>query len=199
MKKIIVLVLMIQSCLFYGQQQGDEKPKPVKFSSSDRAGVLYYEAEEVADNIKVKMDTDRFYDMAKALRKYNGKVKEIAFLNSKNFKELDIFINNALNKQGEAPVETDPAVLKKKQEETEHLRNIIPSVHKEIRGFEKVLNEKLETILKEKQFKKWLKYQKRKRRSLLPERPQRSSDNRTTRSSNSGFGRGLNSQQRGIR
>ena len=193
MKKVFVLTLIMFSCSFYGQQ-GEERPKPPKFSASDRAGVFYYEAEETTQNIKVKEDSDLFYDVAKALRKYNAKVKETAFLNTKNFIEIDLMVNEALNKQGEAPVKLDPAVEKKKQEEVEHLRNVIPTVYKKIKGFEEALNENLKSLLKEKQFKKWLKYQKKKRKALLPERPQ--SNNGNGKMSRSGFGNGINSGQR---
>jgi len=193
MKKIVLIIVMLKSCFFYGQQQG-EKPQPIKFNSSDRAGILYYEAEEVSETIKVKEDSDRFYDMSKALRKYNGKVKEVAFLNSKNFKELDVMINEMLNRDG--PRETDPAVQKKQQEETEHLRLVIPNARKKILGFEKTLNEQLKTVLKEKQYKKWLKYQKKMKRTLLPERPQRPENNNNPQGSNFGNRGGFQQGQR---
>ena len=191
MKNIVVVLLLIQSCFFYAQQE--ERPKPPKFSSSDRVGILYYEAEEVSETIKVKEDSDRFYDLAKALRKYNRKVKEVAFLNSNNFKELDVKINEMLNREG--PVDTDPEVQKKEREELEELRNVIPEARKKIMSFEKELNENLKTVLKEKQYKKWLKYQKKQKRSLIPERP--SNNNGNGRMNRSGFGRGMNSMQRG--
>jgi len=197
MRKVIFLIVVIQCCFFYGQQgQGGEKPKPPKFISSDRVGILYYETEDASIAIKVKEDSDRFYDMSKAIRNYNGKVKEIAFLNSKNFKELDLVINGMLN--SEEPVETDPAVQKKKQEETEHLRGIIPGVRKKVLGFEKELNQKLETVLKEKQYKKWLKYQKKQKRTLLPERPKTNNSNNNAQGSNFGNRGGIQGQ-RGLR
>jgi len=191
MKRILFLILVIQASLFYGQQGGEERPKPPKFSASDRCGIIYFESEEVAENIKVKPDTDRFYDMAKALRNYNNKVKEVAFLNSNNFKELDLMINEALNATGEPKKEDlDPKVIEKKRKKSEELFKTLPETRKKIIKYAIALNEKLKVVLKEKQYKKWLKYQKKKRKSLIPERPNANSDN--GRLSRSGFGQGPN-------
>lgn len=187
MKKILFLFITIQSCFFYGQEEGD-KPKPPKFSSSDRAGILYYEVGDVAENVKIKDDSDQFYDVAKAIRNYNSKVKEVAFLNSKNFKDLDLIVNDALNNRNNA--EKDPAVLKKEAEERKHLKNVVPKARKKIIGYIIILNEKLKTILSEKQHKKWIKYQKKQMRTLIPEKPSANSGQGKT--SRSGFGQGPN-------
>jgi len=196
MKKILFLFIIIQSCFFYGQEQG-EKPKPPKFVASDRCGILYYEAEEVAENIKVKEDTDQFYDMAKALRKYNSKVKEVAFLNSNKFKELDIMINKALNNREAPKSDLDAEAIKKKQEETKELVKVIPETRKKILEFEIELTKKIKSILNEKQFKKWLKYHKKKQKSLHPEKPKTSNVNNDL--SRPGFGQGSNFGNRGSR
>ncbi len=197
MKKILFLFITIHTCFFYGQAPQGEKPKPIKFVASDRCGILYYEAQEVAENIKVKDDTDQFYDMAKALRKYNGKVKEVAFLNSKKFKELDVLINKALHKKEDQIADLDAEAAKKKQQETKELIKVIPETRKKILEFEIELTKKLKEILKEKQFKKWLKYHKKKQRSLHPERPS-TNNNGPGKMSRSGFGQGPNFGNRGV-
>lgn len=167
MRKLVLVFVMIYSCFFYGQEEG-ERPKPAKFVSSDRAGIIYYEAEEVTQNIKVKGE-DLFYEVSKALRKYNNKVKEVAFLNSENFKALDAMVNKELNREG--PRETDPVIIKKKREETQHLLPIIPNARKKIVAFNLTLDKSLNKTLSEKQYKRWIKYKKRKIKTLLPEKP----------------------------
>ena len=165
MKKIVFILLLVQSSFFYSQE---EAPKPPKFDSSDRAGIIYYEVDEVTDNIKVK-DEDLYSDVSKVIRKYNRKVKEVAFLNSKNFVELDVMINEALN--SDRSIQPDLEEQKKKQEESKHLLTVIPDVRKQMKGFNIELNKGLEGVLSKKQYSKWLKYKKKKIKTLLPERP----------------------------
>lgn len=173
MKKIILVILVLQSVFFYAQQMGQGRPqqnqgqpgdqKPPKFNASDVSGIFYYEQDEVVSKLKIK-DEEKEYLVIKALRNYNHKIKEISFLNTKNFKQVDALVNAVLNSSKTAPSELEEG---KKID----VKGVIGGVVKEVQSNEKKLNDTLEGILTKKQHKKWLKYQKKKKRSLLPKRP----------------------------
>ena len=171
MKKIIFAVLVLQNVFFYAQQnQGQSgNQKPPEFKASDISGIFYYEQEEVVSKIKIK-DEDKEHFVIKALRKYNHKIKEISFLNTKNFKEVDALVNAMLNSSKTAPSELEEG---KKID----VRGVLDAVRKEVQSNEKKLNETMEGVLTKKQQKKWLKYQKKKKRSLVPKRPSSNGNN----------------------
>lgn len=186
MKKIIFVLVVLQSMFFYAQQmgqgqgQGAGDQKPPKFNASDVSGIFYYEIDEVISKIKVK-DEEKEYLVSKALRKYNDKIKEISFLNSKNFEQIDILVNAMLKSSQEKPKGLE-------EKEKVDVKGILDKVRKEVRSNEEKLNKALEEILSSKQNKKWLKYQKKKKKSLLPKRP--SARNGSSRGSMGGRGSG---------
>ena len=189
MKKIIFVVLVLQSVFFYaqqmgqgrgGQNQGAGDQKPPTFNASDVSGIFYYEIEEVISKIKVK-DEEKEYQVSKALRKYNDKIKEISFLNSKNFEQINLLVNAMLNSSQKAPKGID-------EKEKVDVKAILEAVRKEVRLNEEKLNKAMEEILSSKQNKKWLKYQKKQKRSLLPKRP--AAGNGSSRGSMGGSGSG---------
>ncbi|MGJ8745179.1 hypothetical protein [Polaribacter sp.] len=156
-----------------GNQESSQAKEVQKFSANDVAGIFYYDIDDVIKKVKVK-DTDKQYSLKKALRNYNFKVKEISFLNSIKFSDLDVFVNSmSKGKDSESRKE-----MRKKVEEA--IRPVRDSIHEH----EKVLNEILEGLLSEKQTKKWLKYQKKMKQSLEPEKPQ--NNNRAGSNSNGG-------------
>ena len=155
-------------------RQGGEKREIKKFKASEVAGIFYYEIEKVVKKLKVKKEEVQL-PIQKALRNYNFKIKEILFLNSEKFSDIDILVNSlAKGKDKSARLE-----LRKKVEKV--IRPIRDSVHEN----EKELNLTLKGLLSEKQFKKWLKYQKNKKDSLKPKRSE-SRNTQGSRSNNSG-------------
>ncbi|QXP68395.1 hypothetical protein [Polaribacter sp. AHE13PA] len=145
--------------------QSNEVKEVKKFSANDVAGLFYYDIDEVIKKIKVK-DEEKQYSVKKALKNYNFRIKEIKFLNSAKFSDLDIFMNSMTKeKDNDASQE-----MRKKVEEI--IRPVRDSVHE----YEKELNEILVGILSEKQQKKWLKYQKKKVESLQPKKPQNTNE-----------------------
>jgi hypothetical protein len=155
-------------------RQGGEKREIKKFKASEVAGIFYYEIEKVVKKLKVKKEEVQL-PIQKALRNYNFKIKEILFLNSEKFSDIDILVNSlAKGKDKSARLE-----LRKKVEKV--IRPIRDSVHE----YEKELNLTLKGLLSEKQFKKWLKYQKNKKDSLKPKRSE-SRNTQGSRSNNSG-------------
>ena len=152
-----------------GQEQQAEEIK--KFSASDAAGLFYYEVEKVIKKIKVK-DEKKQYQVKKALRNYNFKIKEILFLNSEKFSDLDLVINSLpkLSKQERNQSSEDNS--EENTDKREIIENIIGPVREEVHINESELNQVLEEILSEKQQKKWIKYQNSKKESLKPKKPQ---------------------------
>ena len=173
MKKVFFIVVLLFSIGISAQppgggggrsqqnqnRQGGEEREIKKFKASDVAGIFYYDTEKVVKKLKVKKEEKQSL-ITKALRNYNFKIKEILFLNSEKFSDLDVLVNSMpKGKDNDARLE-----LREKVEEI--IRPIRDSVHEN----EKELNLILKDLLSEKQFKKWLKYQKNKKESLKPKR-----------------------------
>ena len=169
-----------------GQQQNQNGPqnseREVKeFKASDVAGIFYYDVEEAIKKIKVKKDKFKV-PVAKALKDYNFKIKEIALLNTDNFKVIDILMKSnrgmnrvsrqqtSLNNTNNQPKEIDSLRIK--------VREIMRSIRRDVNKNEEILNENLKNILTEKQNKKWLKYQESQKEKLTPKRQERNNNNR---------------------
>ncbi|MCI2227759.1 hypothetical protein MC378_01180 [Polaribacter sp. MSW13] len=166
MKKILVLIIIFQSILAFAQ----EAPKMIKFNAKNAANIFYYDLDEVPSKIKVKKDEVK-NSTKKALRVYNDKVKNISFLNFQKLQELELFVNT-IGKQARS--NPDLAMnIRKKIELT-----ILP-IRDSIKKNEEKLNQTLESFLSKKQNKKWIKYQKKKKRSLLPKQPEQKGVQRT--------------------
>lgn len=174
MKKSIFIVVLFLSVTFYAQppgggrggssqnrqEQNNKEGKKVKeFKASELAGVFYYDIDEVIKKIKVKKEQLDF-EVRKALKDYNFEVKEISFLNSIKFNDLDAVVKSTTaNKDREKGME-----MRKKVNE------ILNPIREEIHQKEVKLNQKLEAILSEKQQKKWLKYQDKIKESIQPQK-----------------------------
>lgn len=155
-----------------GQNPQSEKSEEIKkFSASDAAGLFYYDVEKVVKKLKIKEEKSQ-YAIKKALRNYNFKIKEILFLNSEKFSDLDLVISSLPkpSKQERNQSSEDDSV--ENNDRRKIIGNIIRPIRDEVQIHETELNQILEGILSEKQQKKWLKYQKSIKESLLPQKPQ---------------------------
>ncbi len=156
------------------QNRQGEKSEIKKFKATEVAGIFYYNTERVVKKLKVKKEEKKF-PIIKALRDYNFKVKEILFLNFVQFSDLDILVNSmSKGNDNEARLE-----MRKKVE------GVIRPIRDRVHENEKELNLILKGFLSEKQFKKWLKYQKKKKDSLKPKKPE-NRNKQGSRSNNSG-------------
>ncbi|QNM86832.1 hypothetical protein H9W90_06910 [Polaribacter pectinis] len=159
MKKslIIILVFLINFVAF-----SQEAPKMPKYIAKNAANIFYYDSNEVIDKIKVKKDEIGNLTK-KSLRVYNNKIKDVSFLNFQKLQDLEMVVNT-LGEQ--ASSDRDLAMkLRKQIEET-----IIP-IRDSVKKNEDKLNKSLKDVLSKKQYKKWLKYQKKKKQELLPKPP----------------------------
>ncbi len=185
MKNLILIAFLFLTTVFCAQRSngfgGSRSPqnqnrsftannKAKEIKSANLAGVFYYDVKSVIKKIRVK-DKDLKDSVAKALKDYNFKTKEIELLNADKFKALDILMKSRINSNA-----TQSA---KKASETNNPREfrktmvkIIRPIQQEIKENEIDLNVTLAKLLSEKQNKKWLKLQKSKKEKLQPKRPQ---------------------------
>ena len=182
MKNIFLFLITFLSFKLYAQppggggvrgQQGQEQQAEEikKFSASDAAGLFYYDVEKVVKKLKVKEEKSQFA-IKKALRNYNFKIKEILFLNSEKFSELDLVMSSLAKPSKQERNQSFEDNSDKNSDRRKIIGNIIRPVRDEVQIHETELNQILEGILSEKQQKKWLKYQKSKKESLLPKKTQ---------------------------
>lgn len=197
MKNIFLIALLLFNFGFYAQgqrggngggrqqqnqnrQQGGEKREVKEFKASEAAGVFYYDVEKVVKKIKVKDESTK-NKVKTALNNYNFKVKEIAFLNSDKFNDLDEVMKTMkgsnrgqLNRnENNDDEDLENPITNKKEGIRGKVQNVIRPIRSEIRENEKILNETLEGILSKKQNKKWLTYQEKIKEELAPKKPQR--------------------------
>lgn len=191
MKNLFLIALFLFNISFYAQppgggrsgggrqnqNQNDQKEeREIKeFSASEVAGIFYYDIEEVIKKIKVK-DESVQNKVKTALKDYNFKVKEIAFLNSVKFNELDIIMKSMKGSRNRKSENNSNNNIVNNGDETnkeeslkEKVNKVIRPVREELKQNEEILNETLKVLLSEKQQKKWLKYQEKKKDSLKPE------------------------------
>lgn len=141
-------------------------------TANDIAGIFYYDVEQVIKKLKIRNDETKVI-VSKALRDYNFKIKEIALLNMDNLKAIDVLMKSRRgmrrmpdNDNSFDNPENDNGDLHQKMEE------LIRPIRGNIEDNEFVLNETLESVLSKKQNKKWLKYQKKEKEKLMPQRPE---------------------------
>tara|TARA_R110002073_G_scaffold15953_1_gene62056 strand:- start:12275 stop:12838 length:564 start_codon:yes stop_codon:yes gene_type:complete len=175
MKKIIVIILVLCNVSLSGQRRNRggqnnnaaKQQEAPKFDAAKRAGLFYYDIEEVVKKVLGKKENPlQKGKFLSALKKYNDKVKETASLNSKKISDLNAIVNSmSRGKIG------DRTGLRKR------INEVVGPIRGQIIDAEKDLNTSLKELLSEKQHSKWLKYQIKKKKSLAPKRPNR--ENRT--------------------
>lgn len=160
MKNLVSIIILFFSIGIFAQ----DAPEMVKYNAKNASNIFYYKLSEIPKEIKVKDDVTKNKTI-KALRNYNDKIKKISFLNTPNLQELDLIVNSA----GKQLYKDRDLALKvrKKIEAT-----VLP-IRDSVVVYEKTLNTTLKEFLSKKQFKKWLKYQKREKRKLIPQQKSR--------------------------
>ena len=192
MKKLLILSAILLTISFYAQppngggnmrspsQRGQNNAeKPREFKASNAAGILYYDADKVVKRIKVKKPSLQS-EIKLFLKEYNNKIKNIALLNSEKFEELNEEMKkykpsqnrNFSNQNYGETTDDDDETNNEGVNIRKKVAKVIRPIKKEIRILERELNTNLEANLSEKQFEKWMKYQKSKKDKLMPKRQQ---------------------------
>ena len=176
-----------------GQQQ--QHPEMREFNASEVAGIFSYDVDEAVKKIKIKKDKNLVLKVRRTIDKYNIKVQEIEILNKDNFDTLNVYVNAVMKSsmanrgQGrgnnqqrgggygnennrDIGEDSDDPVRKVR----ELVREKIEPAKRAVKEEEGKLNEALENMLDEKQYKKWLKYQEQVKEELNP-KPQSNNQN----------------------
>lgn len=168
MKKLLFLfILLFQSGLSFAQMQGQrsgqgqgQTPMP-EFKAKNVAGILKYDEDNVYKKLGIKDDALK-QKIYKSLSKYHNKIDEILFLNNPKLEKVE----NKVNTQREiATANKDRQAMMEIMDEA---RKELAPIKKEVIEANEIVNQELEKILSEKQYKKWLKYQANKKKSLKP-------------------------------
>lgn len=174
-----------------GQQR--ERPEMLEFNAAEVAGIFNYDASEAIKKIKIK-NKDLQQNVKKAIVNYNNKINDIALLNKDNFDTLNVYVNNLMKSRsknrGQNRESSDNA--RGKDSDRSNDRELINQKTNPARigvlTAEKKLNTELEALLDEKQYDKWLKYQKKIKDDLNPK--QNENQNRSSGGRGSGGGQG---------
>ncbi|WP_152596611.1 hypothetical protein [Algibacter lectus] len=196
MRILLVLVCMLSFSFIYAQPGGggqggppgggrsmsssQERPKMVEFNAAKVAGIFNYDDEAAIKKIKIKKKhKDLTLKVRKAIEKYNIRVNEIALLNKDNFDTLNVYVNAKMkamqssrgqNQSGSRMDRSDTSSNDSKDDpERAKIKQKIDPAKKEVKVAEGKLNTHLESILSEKQYGKWLKYQAKVKSELIEE------------------------------
>ena len=194
MKKLATVLIVLQVTFSLAQvRPGGQRPQGrsqnapnrenIKFEASKVAGILKFDSDEILKKLKIKEADSIFISVTKAVETYNHNIEEIALLNKDLLDGLDLVVNET-TKSGA-----------NNQEAIFEIRKRIKVKLKPVRDSIKIEDEKLSSVLKsildEKQFEKWEKYEKLERGKLMPKRQEQTRPNTPNRSSTgAGFGGG---------
>ena len=167
MKKTFLFILLAQFTFVMAQGQnrnGGQQSKMPKFDAEKFVGIFYYEEKKAIKKIKIKKDNLK-YKVKKDIIFYNTKIKEISFLKSPELKGITNLINSTKQTRNREAMNDFRIRVEK----------VLNPIKDSIQNLEKRLNAKLKAQLSKKQFKNWLKFQKKRKRELLPKAPERNS------------------------
>ena len=162
------------------QQQQVEIPE---FNAAQGAGIFKYDADEVIKKIKIKKDKNLIQGVSRAIGTYNIKMDEIALLNKDNFDTLNVYVNTTLkskrSQRGGQQLESNDDSSRTGSNDNlndpkELIKAKIDPAKAAVKKEEHNLNKSLETLLSEKQYEKWLKYQETVKEDKQPKMPSNS-------------------------
>lgn len=210
MRTLLVLLCMLTFSFIYAQPGGggqggppgggrsmsssQERPKMVEFNAANVAGIFNYDDDAAIKKIKIKKkDKDLTLKVRKAIEKYNIHVNEIALLNKDNFDTLNVYVNaqmKALQSSrqnsemgGGSSINGGDDTDSPMKASRELVKQKIDPAQREVKIAETKLNANLESMLSEKQYEKWIKYQEKVKSDLNPKQE-------TRQNNNSGMSRG---------
>lgn len=166
MKKYIFLLFVLSSIISYSQystgygnqrqlmQTPDRAPEP-NFKIERYLGIVVYDIEKAAKKSGVKLSSDDGKKFASLLTAYNKKIKDIRRINSFTLKSTKEMIDNYQKKVASSGDFSDQA--KVRLEMANNLKPISDTLRKE----DSSLDISMKALLSEKQYKKWIKYNKK--------------------------------------
>jgi hypothetical protein len=143
-------------------QSSDRKAPEPKFDVNRYLRIVVYDVEKTVKKSGVKLSSKEGKQFSKILTDYNKEIKAITRINSFTFKETKNMVEGFQKlamKTGD--FSEQPNVQKKI---IENLKPVANTLKEE----DLSLNKKLKEILTEKQYKKWIKYNKKKLNKVFP-------------------------------
>lgn len=184
MKSIIpfftLIFIFYFSTISYSQQDASPEINPEKMVE-----IIMYDSDEVIKKIKIKMDPKKAI-IAKSISVYNNKIHEIKTFNFHTFSDIKSFVTKKIN---EAKLTNDYRSMgdvKIKMDE------MLEPVRTKVTAQKNILNTAFEKELTAKQYKNWIKYQKRQLEKLKPKAPERSQTQYQPQSQRNGNRQGMN-------
>ncbi|QVY64521.1 hypothetical protein [Polaribacter sp. Q13] len=170
MKKIILLIAL--SCVFttqaqygYGNNNGRQRqnqlpqteqkaPEP-NFDVERYIGIVNYDIEKAAKKSSIKLSSNVGKEFSKVLTKYNKDIKDITRINTFVLRSTKDLVENYQKKV----IKTGDNSSQKKvmTKMGENLKPISEILKKE----DLILDKKMKVLLSEKQYKKWIKYNRK--------------------------------------
>ncbi|WP_282135928.1 hypothetical protein [Seonamhaeicola maritimus] len=166
-------------------RQMPQGQRAIAFEASNAAGIAYYDVNKTIKRLKIKGDNKLKFAVEKSINNYNQNVKKIALQNKHNFDTLNVYMNDVMKSLQAGGDRSKIQNIRGSVQEK--IRPVRRSVMKE----ESKLNDDLNGLLNEKQFKKWKNYQIEVKASL---RPDRSNGDRPNRNTSGNSQRGFNQQ-----
>jgi hypothetical protein len=127
--------------------------QPPDFEAEKAAGIFTYDIDKVIQKLKIK-DKDIKQSISSAIHEYNAKMYQLSIDHAATFSELDAYFDRqvklAMQYRDKSQMDGVKADIQK----------TIPPIRREVMKHEQVLNALMESVLDEKQLKKWLNYQK---------------------------------------
>ena len=145
-KFILMFVVLSSASITVAQQIPD-------FDAGEVAGIVTYDTEKVIKKIKVE-DGNLKQFVAKSIEAYNMEMYQLSDAHAATFQKLNAYFERQVQVAIRNRDKSQMNGFKAKVRET------IPPIKKEVIEHEKELNDAMQSVLDDKQFHKWLKYQK---------------------------------------
>jgi len=147
---LILFSIVGQSLL---AQMPGGRMSPPKLNAIEKARLVTYDTEKVIKKLKITEDSIT-KEVSNHIAAYNSKMDNLLLLHSQTLRDLEKEFDRNVKIAMQNRDRSQMSGVKNK------IKQIIPPIRYEVSKHEKVLNEAFKSILTEKQFKKWLKYQK---------------------------------------
>lgn len=168
MKKYILLLFVFTSIVAHSQfnngmrnqrqrqmnQTPRQAPEP-KYEIEKYLGILIYDIEKFAKKSKIKLSSEEGKKFSEVLTKFNKKIKDFRRINSFTLNSTREMVENFQKNAQKTGDFSERANIQKKM--TENLKPISET----LRIYDRELDTTMKEILSDKQYKKWIKYNRK--------------------------------------
>ena len=130
-------------------------PKP-NFKVEKYIGIVIYDVKKAAKKSSIKLSSKEGKEFSKILTKYNKDIKDIKRINSFLLRNTKEMVENYQKKAMKSGDFSNQVKIQKQMNES------LKPIGNAIKEEDKKLDKKMTVLLSEKQYKKWIKYNKKK-------------------------------------